>query len=148
MRHTTARPVSLLAAVLTAAVIGAAACGGTARSGAVPLEELEEAEAADARAPDRPTRVVVENESGWSLRVYALVGGAEYYLGSVAGYDEASFELNPSAARATADFRLAAKATGTRANYYSNVVLIEEGDTVRWTVLRSFSQTRATIRVS
>lgn len=142
MPHAT-RPTPLLVAALSLAVTAAAACAGAARSGAV-----YEDDTSSARTPDRPTQVIVENESGWSLRVYALVGGAEYFLGSVAGYDEASFELEPSAARATADFRLAAKATGPAANYYSNVVLVEEGDTVRWTVLRSFTQTRATIRVS
>lgn len=141
MRHAT-RSTPLLAASLLLTVTVAAACAGAGRAGPV-----LEGEDASARAPDRPTQVIVENESGWSLRVYALVGGAEYFLGSVGGYDQASFELDPAAARASADVRLAAKATGPATHYYSNVVMVEEGDTVRWTVLRSFTQTRATIRV-
>lgn len=137
------RPRVLVAAALSAVVLGAAGCATTA-SGPRPLEEATPS----AEPVDRTTRVIVKNESEWTLRVYALVGGTEYYLGSLQGFSEDTFELQEGPSRSTANFRLAAKATGPRTNYYSNTVMVERGDTVRWTVMRSFVQTRATIRVS
>lgn len=137
------RPRVLLATALSAVVLATTGCATNA-SGIRPLEEATPS----AEPEDRTTRVIVKNESEWTLRVYALVGGSEHYLGSLQGFAEDTFELRQGPSLSTADFRLAAKATGPRANYYSNAVMVERGDTVRWTVMRSFAQTRATIKVS
>lgn len=128
---------SALFVLLSFAVLWSAGCATAARAPAW-ADGPEET--------DPTTRVVVDNQSEWSLRVYALVGGAQHYLGSLDGFSKATFEL-PEGARSTADFRLAARAAGPRSNYYSNTVLVEEGDTVRWTVMRSFTQTRGAIQV-
>lgn len=137
-----ARPRALLVAALALATLGAGACSTAGRPAPVTGQDAADREA------DRTTRVVVHNESEWTLRVYALVGGSQHYLGSLQGFSEQVFELPEGASRSTADFRLAARATGPVQNYYSNTVIVERGDTVRWTVRRSFTQTRATIEVS
>lgn len=141
MRQRTRRP-HLLLAVLAAVLLGGAACATGGRP--APVEDGELA----AESADPTIRVIVNNESEWTLRVYALVGGSQHYLGSLQGFSQGAFEMPDGIGGSTADFRLAAKATGPTRNYYSNTVIVEEGDTVRWTVMRSFVQTRATIRVS
>lgn len=136
------RPRGLLVAALALTTLVVGACSTAGRPAPV-----TDRDAAD-READRTTRVVVRNESEWTLRVYALVGGSQHYLGSLQGFSREVFELPEGASRSTADFRLAARATGPTQDYYSNPVMVERGDTVRWTVRRSFSQTRATIEVS
>lgn len=137
------RPSAPLFAALVLTVLAASGCATPAGQAG-----LDGSRDASAEAADRSTRVIVKNESEWTLRVYAFVSGARHYLGSLQGYSEEEFELSRAAGSSTADFRLAARATGPVSNYYSNAVIVEEGDTVRWTVLPSFTQTRATIRVS
>lgn len=137
-----ARPRGLLVAALALTTLVVGACSTAGRPAPVTGQDATDREA------DRTIRVVVRNESEWTLRVYALVGTSQHYLGSLQGFSRKVFELPEGASRSTADFRLAARATGPVQNYHSNPVIVERGDTVRWTVRRSFSQTRATIEVS
>lgn len=142
MRHH-GRPSAFLAAALGLTMLGAGGCAASAGQAG-----LDEGQDGFAEAADRTTRVIVTNESEWTLRVYAHFGGVRHYLGSLEGFSEKEFELSQSGGLSTGEFRLAAVPTGPPINYFSNPVLVQEGDTVRWRVLRSFSQTRATIRVS
>lgn len=136
---TRSRSSALAAATLALGALAVTACASDGQPDPATGPEAASAE---------QTAVIVENESEWSLRVYARVGGAEYYLGSMQGFSQKAFEVPTQAAESTSDFRLTAKATGPLDDYHSNQVMVEAGDTIRWTVMRSFAQTRATIRVS
>lgn len=77
----------------------------------------------------------IDNQSRFSLDLFVLTQGHEYRLGSMQGFDTATFVVPEMALATSSSIRLAADAVGRRLNYVSEDILISPGVVVNWDIL-------------
>ncbi len=94
-----------------------------------------------------PATVTVDNQQVADMRVYIVVGGAQYRLGLVSALSSATFKI-PRVISLSSDVRFVAASLASEDSHSTPAVRDQEGDAIVFTIVQTRTMTNLLVRRS